>query len=157
MLGGENEKSSPVCEYVQEFLQKMGVKGTVEESVIGDTTAFVIRTEEAGMLIGEDGQNLLALNHIVRRMLERRFGGDAANFMVDVNDYQRHRFEELKDRARMGAKRARYFKKDVVLQPMSSFERRIIHLALQEYPDIATESIGEGPERRVVIKPMLDV
>ena len=154
MLSKENETSSRVCEYVRELLGKMDIEGTVEESVIGDTTAFVIRTEEAGLLIGEDGQNLLALNHILRRMLERRFGDDSANVMIDVNDYQRHRFEEIKDKARMGAKRARYFKKDVVLQPMSSFERRIIHLALQEYPDIATESTGEGPQRRVVIKPI---
>lgn len=154
MLSKVNETSLHVCEYVRELLQKMDIKGTVEESVIGDTTAFVIRTEEAGLLIGEDGQNLLALNHVLRRMLEKRFGEGSANFMVDVNDYQHHRFEEIKDKARMGAKRARYFKKDVVLQPMSSFERRIIHLALQEDPDITTESIGEGPQRRVVIKPI---
>ena len=72
--------------------------------------------------------------------------------MIDVNDYQRRRFDELKDKARMGAQRVRYFKKEVTLEPMSAFERRIVHLALQEYPDIVTESIGEGAERRVVIQ-----
>ena len=53
----------------------------------------------------------------------------------------------------MGAQRVRYFKKDVTLEPMNAFDRRTVHLALQEYPDIITESTGAGEERRVVIKP----
>ena len=130
----------------------MNIDARVEEGVIGDSAAFLIRTDDAGLLIGEEGQNLLAINYLLRKMIEKKTGNSDAQYMIDVNDYQRRRFDELRDRARMGAQRVRYFKKDVTLEPMSAFERRIIHLALQEYPDIATESVGVGAERRVIIR-----
>lgn len=138
-------------ECVKEFLQNMSIEARVEEGVIGDSVAFLVRTDDAGLLIGEDGQNLFALNYVLRKIIERKTQKPDAQFIIDVNDYQRRRFDELRDRARMSAQRVRYFKKEVTLEPMSAFERRIVHMALQEYPDIETQSIGQGPERRVVI------
>lgn len=132
----------------------MDVSAEVEEGVIGDSVAFLIRTHDAALLIGEEGQNLFALNHILKKIIERRTDLAEAQFMIDVNDYRRRRFDELKDQARMSAQRVRYFKKEVVLSPMSAFERRVVHLVLQEYPDIVTESTGQGVERRVVIRPL---
>ena len=153
-MSEEKERDSRlVIECLREMLSRMGVEGAIEEGVVGDTTTYIIRTREAGILIGEDGQNLAAFNHLLRKIIEKQSGPEATPFLLDVNDYQRHRFEEIKERARMGAQRVRYFKKEVVLQPMSAFDRRVVHLALQEYPDITTESVGEGAERRIVIKP----
>ncbi len=149
------EKSAAALECVKEFLSAMDIEARVEEGVIGDSTAFLIRTPDAGLLIGEEGANLLAINYLLRKIVERRTSVPEAQFLIDVNDYQRRRFEEIRDKARMGAQRVRYFKKDVALDPMNAFERRIVHLVLQEYPDIATESMGEGLARRVVIKPSL--
>ncbi|HEY4477165.1 MAG TPA: R3H domain-containing nucleic acid-binding protein, partial [Candidatus Paceibacterota bacterium] len=133
---------------------QMDIDAGVEEGVIGDSIIYSIRTNDAALLIGEDGQNLLALNHLLRRVIERKIEGVEAKFLIDVNDYRRRRFDELKDQARMSAQRVRYFKKEVTLEPMNAFERRIVHLALQEYPDISTESTGEGSSRRVVIRPL---
>ena len=62
--------------------------------------------------------------------------------------------EELQDIAKMHAQRVRYFKKEIIMQPMNSYERRIIHSALSAYPDIATQSVGDEPNRRIVIKPL---
>ncbi|MFC1595273.1 protein jag [Patescibacteria group bacterium] len=149
----QNKNNQSIIESVNELLSKMDIKATVEEGMMGDTSTFVIRTSEAGLLIGEDGQNLLALNYLLRKMAEKKLGQQPPYFIIDVNDYQRRRFDELKDRARMGAQRVRYFKKEVALQPMDALERRVVHMALQEYPDITTQSTGEGPQRRVVIKP----
>jgi len=146
--------NNKAIECAREFLAAMNVNARVEEGVIGDSTALLIRTDDAGLLIGEEGANLQALNYILRRVIERKTGTPESQLMIDVNDYQRRRFDDLKDKARMGAQRVRYFKKEVILEPMSAFERRIIHMALQEYPDIATESQGQGPTRRVVIKPL---
>lgn len=146
------EPTNQPIEYVKEFLNRMNIDAKVEEGVIGDSIAFLIRTDDAGLLIGEDGANLTALNYLLRKVIEKRTGSTEGHFMIDVNDYQRRKFDELRDRARMGAQRVRYFKKDVVLDPMSPFERRVVHLALQEYPDIQTESVGEGRDRRVVIR-----
>lgn len=158
MLWGHMEtaaknENTQVLACVKEFLGHMDIDASVEEGMIGDTSAILIHTQDAGLLIGENGINLLALNYLLRRIIERKFAVTEAQFMIDVNDYQRRRFDELRDKARMGAQRVRYFKKEVTLEPMSAFERRIVHLALQEYPDIETESLGEGPERRVVIRP----
>ncbi|MEK7576914.1 MAG: R3H domain-containing nucleic acid-binding protein [Patescibacteria group bacterium] len=146
------QQNNEALECVKEFLNQMNIEAKVEEGVIGDSAAFCIRTDDAGLLIGEDGQNLFALNYLLRRVLEKKTQDSDVQYIIDVNDYQRRRFDELKDKARMGAQRVRYFKKDITLEPMSAFERRIVHMALQEYPDIATESVGMGPERKVVIR-----
>ena len=132
------------------ILKKLGVQGDVVEEICFDTPFFVIQTEEAPLLIGEHGQNLEALSHIVRKIAEKK--DQTQKFVVDVNWYMKKHFEELRDRALMGAERVKYFKKEVILQPMTSLERRVIHLTLQDHPDIATESDGFGAQRHVVIK-----
>src|SRR3989344_1524014 len=151
-LTSEQQKAALEC--IKEFLGQMDIDAGVEEGVIGDSIIYSIRTNDAALLIGEDGQNLLALNHLLRRVVERKIEGGEAKFLIDVNDYRRRRFDELKDQARMSAPRVRDFKKEGPGEPMNAFERRIVHLALQEYPDISTESTGEGSSRRVVIRPL---
>ncbi|TSC73462.1 MAG: spoIIIJ-associated protein [Parcubacteria group bacterium Gr01-1014_70] len=138
---------------IEELLRKMNIQASVTRVEFLDAPYFDIKTEDSASLIGEGGQHLYALQTIIKRFVEQKIGGPCPPFLVDVGEYQRHRIEEIKDRARMGAQRVRYFKKEVVLQPMNSYERRIIHVALMEDPDVATESIGEGENRRVVIKP----
>ena len=149
----EHNISQRAAQHLETLLKLMGVSGTLEEGALGDTLTLTIRTPEAGVLIGEDGARLQALNHMIRRIMEHELGHDSAQILVDVNDYRRKQYEELRDQARMGAPRVRYFKKEVVLAPMSAFERRIVHVTLQEYPDITTESTGEGHARCVVIRP----
>lgn len=139
---------------LQEILRKMNIQAAVTRLDFLDAPYFQIETQDSSLLIGESGQYLYALQTIVRRVLEQKNGGLCQPFLVDVGDYQRQRIEEIKERARMGAQRVRYFKKDIVMQPMNSYERRIVHLALMEDPDVSTESIGEGENRRVVIKPV---
>ncbi len=148
----QSTSNNKAIECAREFFAAMNVVARIEEGVIGDCDALLIRTDDAGLLIGEAGANLQALNYILRRVIERKTGTTDAKLMIDINDYQRRRFDDLRDKARMGAQRVRYFKKDVALEPMTAFERRIVHMALQEYPDIATESVGDGLTRRVVIK-----
>ena len=137
---------------IQTLLEKMGVAGAVDVMTTTENVQYTIRTPEGGLLIGENGKHLLALNHLVKKMTERAAPSNPLPILVDVNDYQTKRIEELRDLARMNAQRARYFKRPVTMQPMSAFERRVIHLALASVPDIVTQSIGEGPQRRVVIK-----
>jgi len=74
---------------------------------------------------------------------------------LDVNDYQEKKIEELRNMARVNAQRVRYFKKEIVLKPMTSFERRVIHATLADCPDITTESQGRDPQRYLIIKPYL--
>ena len=104
-------------------------------------------------MIGRDGETLRSLNHLVRKMLEKDSSEtEAANIFIDVNGYQKKRFDSLKTIAHMMAERARYFKSNIEVDPMPAYERRIVHMFLESAPDIKTESEGYGPNRRVVIK-----
>ena len=143
---------------IETLLTKLGVKGEVEFMETGEGTRFLIKTHEGALLIGENGQNLLALSHIVKKIADQTLkepDEEKSIFSLDVNDYQAKRIEDLKNLARLNAQRVRYFKKEIVMRPMTSFERRIIHAVLTECPDITTESTGEEPNRKVVIKPYL--
>lgn len=146
-------QSKEIKEIILGILERMNVRAEVEEAILMDSVCFHIRTSDGGMLIGENGQNLFSLYSIVKRIAERRFPDDHTPFLIDINDYQRKRIEEIKERARMSAQRVRYFKKEVIMPPMSAYERRIIHMSLAEDPDVVTESMGEGESRRIVIKP----
>lgn len=143
--------TTEISDIISTILEKIGVPGEVEREVWFDTPFFIIKTnEEAPLLIGERGQNLEALSHIVRKIAGKK--DPASKFVVDINGYMKKHFEELRDRALMGAERVKYFKKEVMLQPMTSLERRVVHLTLQDRSDILTESSGYGAQRHVVIK-----
>lgn len=104
------------------------------------------------VLIGERGNNLGAIEHIVKKVIRKKYN-EEQKFTLDINDYRMRRLDDLKQDVKVAAKEVRLYGKEVPLRPMSSFERRIVHLLLAEYPDIATESIGREPSRLVVIKP----
>ena len=113
----------------------------------------MIDTPDSRFLIGRDGETLRSLNHLVAKMVEKTHGEDVATrLFIDINGYQKKRFDSLKTIAHMMAERARYFKSNIEVDPMPAFERRIIHMFLEGSPDIKTESEGSGPTRRVVIK-----
>lgn len=119
----------------------------------GTTSRFSIKLKgDANLLIGERGANLAALEHLLKKMIQKK-AGEGHKFTLDINDYRMKRLEDLKQDVKSAAKEVRLYRKEVPLRPMSSFERRIVHLLLAEYPDITTESIGGEPERFVVIKP----
>lgn len=139
---------------MEEILEKLTIEAEVETLDEADGTRFVVRSGDSGMLIGENGKHLIAFSHIVKRIVDARVvDTERFSFSIDVNDYQAKRIDELKNLAKMNAQRVRYFKKEVEMSPMNSYERRIIHSALTGDPDITTESVGKGLDRRVVIKP----
>jgi len=116
------------------------------------TMRFIVSSPDSALLIGERGARLLALNYLLKKIIEKEFPGVALSFMVDVNDYQKKHIDELRAKAHMLAERARYFKSSVEMDPMSSYERLIIHAEFTDVPDIKTESTGGGKDRRVIIR-----
>lgn len=138
------------------LLEQMGFKSDLEgvESSQGLTVRINIRLSNyANMLIGERGNNLIALEYILKKIIFKKYNKEGIKFTLDINDYRVKRLEELKQDIKSAAKQVRIYKKEVPLRYMSAFERRIVHLLLAEYPDIITESVGEEPNRRVVIRP----
>ncbi|NCU28253.1 MAG: hypothetical protein EOM85_01105 [Candidatus Moranbacteria bacterium] len=112
-----------------------------------------IETPDSRFMIGRDGETLRSLNHLIQKILEKDFTEDGVrNILIDINGYQRKRFDNLKNIAHMMAERAKYFKSNIEIDPMPAFERRIIHMFLEGDKEIKTESEGEGANRRVVIK-----
>lgn len=144
-----------ITEVLRTILGFLGVSFTdivVESDDKTKSLRFVIQTPESAILIGEHGARLLALNHLVKRIVEREGKDEESSFFIDVNDYQKKHIEEIRMKAKMLAERARYFKSSVEMDPMSSYERMIVHSEFSEVPDIKTESAGVGKERRVVLK-----
>ena len=133
-------------------------------------TIFSVEVNEPHFFIGRGGEALAALNHLVRRIIEPRIlphtsplkeNGENTesnmpaqnmNILIDINGFQKRRIENIHAIAHMMAERARYFKSNIEVDPMSAFERRIVHEFLSNETDLKTESTGEGPSRRVVIK-----
>lgn len=142
---------------IKTLLERMGFAGDIEEIVghHGTTPRVSVRMRgDARLLIGERGANLAALEHLLRKIVHKKQGADA-RVTLDINDYRMRRMEDLKQEVKAAAKEVRLYGKSVPLPAMTSFERRIVHLLLDEYPDITTESFGEEPERRVIIKPFV--
>ena len=121
-------------------------------------TMFAVEVNEPHFFIGRDGEGLSALNHLVRRIVETRSvsvlenGGQIPSVLVDINGYQKKRIDNIHAIAHMMAERARYFKSSIEVDPMSAFDRRVVHEFLSNETDLKTESTGEGSTRRVVIK-----
>lgn len=118
----------------------------------------MIDTPDSSFMIGRDGETLRSLNQIVQKIIEKDVlnnnpvGEKGPSIFIDINGYQKKRFDNLKTIAHMMAERAKYFKSDIEIDPMPAHERRIIHMFLEGDKAIKTESEGYGPSRRVVIK-----
>ncbi|HHS96482.1 MAG TPA: protein jag [Chloroflexi bacterium] len=142
-----------------ELLERLGIEAEVrtrqaEAETEGEVPPLIldIRGEKAEVLIGRRGETLAAFQHIVRLLVGRRMVG-RFNLVVDVNGYKRQRERSLRRLARRMAEKAVRTGRTVRLEPMPAYERRIVHLALRDHPDVTTESIGEGKRRRVTIIP----
>jgi spoIIIJ-associated protein len=108
--------------------------------------------EALGALIGRKGERLSALQHLVNLMLSKEMGA-WTRVLVDVEDYRGRRERQLRELAERAAARVVETGKMLQLEPMSALERRWIHMSLRDHPGVATQSIGEEPNRRVVLVP----
>ncbi|KKT51285.1 MAG: Single-stranded nucleic acid binding R3H domain protein [Candidatus Collierbacteria bacterium GW2011_GWB2_44_22] len=106
--------------------------------------------DAAGIFVGHHGEGLASLRMIFSLMIYQRFGV-WPKLHLNVNDYQERREDSLKELAQNAADRAVSLQKEIILPNLSSFERRIIHLFLEEYKGVRTESRGEAPYRQMVV------
>ncbi len=146
-----------VEDILKELLSALGVTYSgIEKSSVAGQEIYSIRVDDARPLIGMHGDTVHALDLLTKKIYEKKNpaaeGDEGPMFLVDVNDYRAKQIKDLQTKALMMAERARSFQYDVELSPMSSYERLIVHTALQGAPNVKTESQGEGRNRRVVIK-----
>jgi spoIIIJ-associated protein len=135
-----------------ELLNRMGVTGAWIEIVSLAPITLNIRGEDVADLIGRRGEHLRALQFILALMVNKQLHRRLP-VIVDVDGYRQRREELLRNLAHRFAGRVRVTGEPMQMEAMPPNERRIIHLALANDPDVTTESIGEGEARRVVIKP----
>ena len=107
---------------------------------------------DPGKVIGRAGRTLAALEYITNAVINRD-EGSRVRVSIDVGGYKRRRDERLRGEARKAAGRVRKTGRPVELEAMSAAERRVVHMALADDPDIVSESSGEGKNRHVVVKP----
>ncbi len=144
-----------VKEYVRNFLNelalKMNTSFNVEVNEKDGVIFAVIVTDDSGVLIGKEGKNLNAIQTILRQSL-RKYGDFNIKVNLDISGYKARREKNIEREVKKIAKEVLKTKIEAKLDPMNSYERRIVHTIIAEYDGLVTQSEGEAPNRYVVIK-----
>jgi len=136
---------------LEKILGTLGFPATVEEHKLGDDLILDVKTEESGRLIGRQGQTLSDLQYIVNR-IQFQQDQSAPKVMVDVGGYRSQAQEALVKKAQAAAEKVRRWGDAVELEPLSAFDRRIVHQALKNDPDIETQSV-EVEKKVLILRP----
>ena len=136
---------------VEDLLQRMKIDYQIEKVEWDNgVTRINIVGNDMGLLIGRKGETLNALQFIAGLMLNRK-REEKIRIVLDVEDYRKKREQSLESLAIRLSEKVKQSQKNVIMRPMSSQERRIVHTVLQEDPQLVTYSMGEEPNRKVVI------
>lgn len=142
-------------ELVEELLEKMGIfaKVSYEESVTKGLVFNIAASSESYLLIGRQGSTLHSLQVLLQAMASKKFKEKPLYFSLDVDDYKMKREWYLKETARAAVEQLKRTGRAQALEPMPSYERRIVHAYLQEHsPEVFTESVDKEPYRKIVIR-----
>ena len=138
---------------IKEFFKKTTFEVIIESLIEEDKTIIVnLRAEDPQILIGEGGQTLNEIQYLLKIILKKQIK-EHFYIDIDINDYKKKKIEYLKETVYSVADEVVLTKEEKELAPMPAYERRIVHLTLAERQDIITESVGQGYERRIIIKP----
>ena len=144
------EAAAKAREFLQEVLKNMGMQVMIEKMIKPDKIILHLHGKNLGILIGKHGQTLDALQYLTN--LTTNQGKETRHFiMLDVENYRHRREETLKQLALRLSGRVKKKGDKVVLEPKNGYERKIIHVALQDAEHVRTESEGQDPYRHVVI------
>ena len=155
------EERQCALNFLTTLLADMGVDAKAEfvgsePSGIGGNTypRMEISGEGAGLLIGHHGETLDAIQYLVNLCTHRKGGGSSKDFVkiiVDIENYRRKREDTLRSLARRTAAKAQKYRRNIVLEPMNPFERRIIHSEIQDIENVSTHSVGRDENRKIVV------
>lgn len=138
-------------EMLEELLETLGFEATVEEHQFDDGLLLDVKTEDSGRLIGRQGQTLTDLQYLLNRILFQK-DQSAPKVTVDVGGYRAQAREALVKKAKEAAEKVRRWGDVVELEPLSAFDRRIVHNALKDDPGVETHSVEvEGTNKKAVL------
>lgn len=139
-------------EFLLGLANLVGENATCEVSANENEVSFALHGDKLGKLIGYHGENLQALQMLLSGIKAKGEGG--IRLYIDVDGYKANRNQAIIELANKTADQAVKIERNIHLDPMNAYERRIIHTTLQERDDVTTESTGEGEKRHVVVKPV---
>lgn len=147
-----HEADDSVAAYLKTIVEGMGVKNVAVTSLdSGEERIYEIKTDDDyGVLIGRHGETLDAVQYLVRLFANKKTDSDK-RVSVNVGDYREKRNENLKALAQRSANQVLKFGRNVKLEPMNPYERRIVHTAIQGIEGVTSHSVGYDSERRVII------
>ena len=138
-------------ETLEKILTTLGFETTVEEHKLEEGILLDVKTDDAGRLIGRQGQTLADLQYITNRLLFQQ-DASAPKVMVDVGGYRAQAREALVKKAQDAAEKVRRWGDAVELEPMSAFDRRVVHQAIKDDPDVETHSVEvDGTDKKAIL------
>jgi spoIIIJ-associated protein len=141
-------EAKPVLE---QMLQHLGFQVTIEEHQLDDGLLLDVKTEDSGRLIGRQGQTLADLQYLLNRLIFQQDSG-TPKVTVDVGGYRTQARDALIKKAKAAADKVRRWGDVVELEPMNAFDRRVVHNALREDPDVETHSVEvEGTTKKAIL------
>ena len=138
--------------YIKDVVEKMGFRDYRLEVHESENHAALFVYENEALVKENLSRIVESMNHILQMVAKKQ---DTKAAFLDVNNYRLEREKLIADLAKAAAKKAAATKEEISLPSMNSYERRLVHTALAIHPDVTTESVGEGKERYVVIKPII--
>jgi spoIIIJ-associated protein len=138
-------------ETLKKILASLGFQTTVEEHKLEEGVLLDVKTDDAGRLIGRQGQTLSDLQYITNRLLFQQ-DATAPKIMVDVGGYRAQAREALVKKAKDAAEKVRRWGDTVELEPMTAFDRRVVHQTLKDDPDVETHSVEvDGTDKKAIL------
>lgn len=148
-------KKEDVKNYISKFIEDLSnllnIDITSEVLFNGESFNVTLVSDNNAILIGKEGKTLNAIQVILRQALKQEAGINL-KISIDVGNYKLKKMKNIECEVKQIAKEVQESKLDASLDPMNSYERRLVHNIINEYPDLSTESFGEGKDRHVVIK-----
>ncbi len=143
-------KGDKAKKFLYELFEKMKVTAEIELSEIDDAVTLNIKGNDIGILIGRRGETLDSIQYLSSLVINKD-NDDYKRVVVDVENYRMKREETLVNLANRLADRVVKYRKNITLEPMNPYERRVIHSTLQNNNSVRTYSVGDEPNRKVVI------
>lgn len=156
----EEKTLQTIKETIEEMMKMAGFSSEIEiresEDEQGGIICNIKTQEDSNLLIGQYGVNLQSFQHIAR-MLVRKKIDDKINFTLDVNSYREQKNQSIFQEAREAAQQAINEGRVIIMKPMTAYERRLVHMELSKNEKVATESVGEGENRKILVKPANEI
>jgi spoIIIJ-associated protein len=142
--------NTEIATFVQDVVTAMGLTLTARVEETPEATRINLEGEDGGVLIRRGGEGLQALQHVVATTFRKQLGEDS-RIVIDCNGFRRDKDAELRQMAQFMASKARSSGMPQEMGPLNPYERRIVHLAIAEDPDVTSESIGDAFMKTVII------